>query len=196
MAGSGLSASFKAAVAVRPIKSQVFLVVLAIIGASCLAFGFFLLREYHSYAWLPMAVGAVILLVSCLGWLIAQKDTDLEAGLPTTITDSKGFSLSTDTRTLNSPNKVMQLASLLTIIAQRQTLPEPEGLVDENGKPISGSKEEAKCRVADVNHMIQTSTNEVIAAFGESSRPSDSIQPRLEEPQSEILMQTNIPPNA
>lgn len=182
---------FKTNVLVQPSRSQVLLILLVLLSGVCFVTGFAFLWEGKPNSWVPFIIGIPLCIFVITAWFRAQKDTDLENSNPTTIRGSDGNSITTDTRALLSPQSVQNMEKLLCAITHREPLPEPDGLVDENGVPIPNSKIEAQERVNKANMQAGEITDVATDQLGLKVSNEVGTQPLLDEPFSQAIIDTN-----
>lgn len=153
----------KAKIAIRPRGSQAFLVTLAVVGGVSVVSGFGLLALGRPGGVAATTIGVSILVAACIGWLLSHREADLDGAHATTIVDqSSGVSVSTDSRVIAAPASIRGLAQLFEALAHRKPLPEPDGLVDAEGRPIPDSKETAVAEVQKINEELQEQTMSTI----------------------------------
>nr|VFK59955.1 MAG: hypothetical protein BECKUNK1418G_GA0071005_100957 [Candidatus Kentron sp. UNK]VFK70179.1 MAG: hypothetical protein BECKUNK1418H_GA0071006_102457 [Candidatus Kentron sp. UNK] len=169
----------------------VVLVSLIFLAGVCFISGFAFLWESKDYAWVPLSIGAILCLFVIVAWFRAQKDTDLENATPTTVADSFGNQITTDTRALTSLVAVKNIGELFTDLMHREPLPEPDGLIDDKGNPIPNTEREAKNKVDQANDKAKEITNLATNAFGIPAESESGIQPLVEEPFSTNIIGTN-----
>ncbi|MBM1143634.1 hypothetical protein GN155_007585 [Alcanivorax sp. ZXX171] len=148
--------------------------------------------EGKSDAWIPILIGMCVFFFVVFAWWRAQKDTDLENSNPTTVLDGSGNQITTDTRALMSPDGIQHMERIISALAHRAPLPEPDGLIDHEGNPIPNTKEDARLRVDAANHEAQTATNNAAGALGFYQEREYGIQPIIDEPYSEDVIKTNV----
>lgn len=192
MEESNIRAELRTGIDLKPERSQVFVVTLALISAICLSVGFLFLWFKPEYSWVPLTVGLCIVAGSIYTWQESHKDIDLANATPTSISDKRsGVDITTDTRVLAAPEIVRHLERLFSSLSHRIPLPEPDGLVDNRGSPLPGKKQEAIERVQKVNEEAADLTKKaMIFMIGE--KPVQSVeQPLIEAPASEVSVGTN-----
>lgn len=168
MTGLERTAELKASIDVRPSRSQVFLVASAIVVAISIICGASLIALDKHAGWVFVVFAGVALWRTFAAWRDSQSDVDLHNAHPTKIALPNGTSLSTDSRTLRSPDGVRGLAQMLDGVLSRKPLPPPDGLVDDNGQIIPESKARAAAIANQVNSDIQQATNIIMDTFGVS----------------------------
>lgn len=160
------SMELKTAVEVRPTQSQVFLVGCLVLAGISLFAGAGLLSIEKSSGWVLIGFAVFSFVGTLFLWKSAQPDVDLQDNHPTHIALPNGTQVSTDSRTLRSPEALRGLTHVVTEVLHRRPLPEPAGLVDESGKIVPDSKEEAVSQVAQINSDVQRETNQLLDALG------------------------------
>jgi len=156
---ANLNAGIRARVDVLPVRSQVFLVVLALVGGMAVSAAAWLLGQDKPAGWAFLGLGLVVLCSALWGWTKSQVDVDLDQGHKTTVNLPGGSEISTDSRLLRSPASLRLFSELLNGILERQPLPEPTGRVDVNLVPIPNSRLEAIEEVNQINNDVQASTS-------------------------------------
>lgn len=196
MTGSGATAEVRASVDVRPARSQVFLVASAIVAGISVVCGASLFALGMATGWLFLIFAALVLGGGFSAWKKSQSDSDLEEAHPTNITLPDGMKLSTDSRTLRSPEGIDGLAKLLHELLCRRPLPDPDGLVDSNAQIILDSKGEAQSLVNKINNDTQATTDSLIDMLGLSDKTSyvtqEPVYPTDNSPADNILHGLNI----
>ena len=167
MTSTGASAQVEAKINVRPTQSQTFLVAVAVVAGislicSALLFGIGQPIAGSGFLFLTPAV----LWFAFKAWTKSQPDIDMEKGHPTRFMLPNGTSVSTDSRTLRSPEGLSGLIRVCGEILHRKPLPNPDGQVDHNLKVIPDSKEAAIATTREINANTQTATNTLIDILG------------------------------
>lgn len=189
---SDLHSNVSAQIDVKPARSHVVLVALIGLSTICFGVGFLFLWHNATFAWIPLLIGFLVLFLVCIGWILSRKDIDLEGGMPTHIGDSMGNYLRTDTRALTSPEVVQNIERIFSGLCYREPLPKPEGMVDDSGSPIPNSAQEAANMIDDINMESQRITDIVMSGLNIQTDMSSGVQPILDEPLSQELIDTNI----
>ncbi|MGJ3352762.1 hypothetical protein [Providencia sp. Je.9.19] len=131
---SNLKAYLETKLSLNPAKSQIYLIILLLLSFLLTGLGIFFLWHDKLIGLLPAIAGLILIVISIVGWFFSQKSIDLDQCIPTTIMkDSNGMKVSTDSRSLNSKQMMQGLIGLMESINTREKLPEPDGLVAENG---------------------------------------------------------------
>ncbi|MEW8352661.1 MAG: hypothetical protein AB2665_02580 [Candidatus Thiodiazotropha sp.] len=185
-------AKLKTDIQVRPSRSQVVLVSLIVLAGICYLSGFLFLWEDKQYSWVPIILGVVLSAVVVAAWFKAQKDTDLENSSPTIVRDNIGNQIATDTRALMSPEGIQNMERLFSALTHREPLPEPDGIIDEFGDPVPNTLQEAQKRVIEANLQAQNIADIASSEFGLGQITSSGVQPLLDEPYSEEIIDTNV----
>lgn len=181
---------------ITPSRSQVVLVALIAVICICFLVGFFFLWEEKDYAWVPLSIGLIIVLMVLYAWFKAQKDTDLEHASPTTLTDAAGNAISTDSRALMSPVGIQAVERIYNLISHRVPLPRADGVVDSSGKPVPNTEAEANTRVDKVNSEAQEIIKIAADELGLNIQPHVSHdlseQPIIDEPKIKDIADNNV----
>lgn len=152
MSGDNISANLKADVSISANKSQALPLSLVGLSAISLIAGFIFLWLEPTKCWLPIMLAVVFAGAGGALWWRSHKASELEGGSPTEVVDTqRGVRVLTDSRSLESPVAVQHLAELVTQIAHRCPLPEPDGMVDAQGNPQPNRKQEAVLLVGQAN---------------------------------------------
>ena len=140
-------------------------------------------------SWIPFTIFIFLIIIVGIGWWRSQNSIDMSNANPTQITDSNGNNLITDTRVLESDNAIFQLGVLLQSFGARNPLPEPEGLVNENGERIPDTKDKAKEVVEEINSKLSAQAQDFFnsTAQNEPGVLQDIINPPSET-DDEILI--------
>ncbi len=122
-------------------------------------------------SWIPFAVGVVLLLVALLSWFVSRKDIDLDGALPITVKNTNtGIEVTADLRMLTGQRKVAALGEALLTAATRDPLPEPDGLVSDEGLPMPERKEDAMRVVAEINEKVHADCDSLNKAIEQSTK--------------------------
>ena len=152
-----LRGQLKASLSATPKGSHVVLSLLVIAMIMCLVAGCLLIWLDKTY--LPAFVFAGILLaVIGILWYLSHRDIDSPSYHPTNIVSTDGTNLTaifTDNNNIQTPEVLQGLVAVLSMSLHRTPLPEPDGLVDENGRPVPQSEEEALERVKSANQRAR-----------------------------------------
>ena len=170
-----VSADISAKLSLNPKLSQISIIISLLISAisflSCFVF------IWNEKNWVvPCLVGTLFLAVSCIGWWRSQRAIDMSNSTPTELTGLDGIKILTDTRAIESNNAVNNLSKIMQVIANRNPLPEANGLIDDNGNIVPNSAEASNQVVNNIN--------------SENLKSSDSIRNLIFENQKHIL---NLP---
>lgn len=166
MSGATTTAEVKASVDVRPVRSQVFLVSIAVVAGIAVICGTGLLAFDKVAGWWFLLFAILLVGADFWAWTKSQSDVDLDESHPTKLALPDGATLSTDSRILRSPEGVKAIAQLFQNIISRRPLPEPAGLVDENTQILPDSKAEALALASQINSQTQATTNALLDALG------------------------------
>ncbi|ENG8027130.1 hypothetical protein ABVF67_004232 [Vibrio parahaemolyticus] len=169
------NANFNTEVVVSSSKSQSVIVIVSVAATVCYLVGFAFIWFEKNYIWIPFAAGTLLYFFVFCAWYKAQSDTDLESSVPTSISDSRGTTVSTDARSLKSPELIQLLNNLFECAANREPLPEPDGLVDAVGQPIPNSKAAATEKVSQANQKAQESVDNMQSIFGGVERMEPAL---------------------
>lgn len=153
------SASFKAQVSVTPPLSHSVLVVLILASMVPLIAGLYFLWYEKINTWVPFSIFFFLIAVVAIGWWKSQRLIDMGNVSQTTVSDQKGNQIITDSRMLESTNAIEHLGLLLQSMGVREPLPEPDGIVNNNGKILENSKQEANKMAEKINRQIKSDTD-------------------------------------
>lgn len=176
MTGSKATAEVKASVEVRPVRSQVFLVACAVVAGIAVVCGAGLLAFEHDSGWGFLGFAALLLFGGYWAWSKSQSDVDLHEAHPTQLALPDGTSLTTDSRTLRSPDGIQVFTQLCQDLLCRRPLPNPDGLVDSRAQPIPDSKDAALAITNKINSDTQATTNALLDTFGFTEVSSNVTQ--------------------
>lgn len=152
-----VSAKINADVSLSANKSQALPLALMGLSAISLVASLFFLAITPERCWLPVVFTIAFASVGVVLWTRSHKVSELDGGNPTEIFDSqRGLRVSTDSRALESPVAVQHLAELLSQVAHRRPLPEPDGMVDGQGNPQPQKKIEAQELVSKINVQAES----------------------------------------
>ena len=171
---------FSESLKIHPIGSQVVIVVLSLVLAMCLYYGFRFLELKSEDIWVPFIAAAVLLISIIYLWLKSHKNVD--AGPVTSSRfmaqiDDQIVLIETDPRTLESEDNISLFERILSTVRHRRSLPEPAGLVDDNGEPVPNSKGEAETIVKHSNERVDRMRRLVLSLFDKYAENNDDILP-------------------
>ena len=172
---------------ISPRGSHVVILCLVVALLFCLAATFFFIHHEKNY-WPSLIIALVILAVIVLLWFLSRRDIDGESIPPVNISmtnGAKSTTLSLHHRSITEEDSRAALLQILSQALNRSPLPEPDGLVDHDGKPLPESIDEARQRVDAANSQSEQILNTVF------SEPS-SLQ-NQEAVQQDSLLQDSKP---
>ena len=173
-------------VALKPQGSQIVLVSSTILAGICLVISFYFLWMDKDHAWIPLLVGASIFTSVVISWFKSQKDTDLNHANPTTLQNNDGSLVQIDTRALMTPEGIQLLEKIMSIFANREPLPEPDGMIDDKGNPVPDSQSRAKDIVDRANEEAKNLTDVAALQFGITVEPTTNASDFTQEAKLEI----------
>ncbi len=185
------SASFGAQVSVNPKLSQAVLVVLLLVSLIPLSAGIYFLWHEKSGAWIPLLIGITIVLLVYVGWLKSYKMIDMADAPPTRLLDKDGNEVITDSRTLSSPLAIESLAQLLQSMAGRQPLPQPDGIVGNDGTVLEDSAESAAEIANNINQEIQKNSDDFMRGMTRGNSESSDTAEQLSSDNFENVLEHN-----
>jgi hypothetical protein len=170
--------------ALKPERSQVFVIALAVAMMICFGVSFYFMWLGQPLWWVPFISAWIFTFLACGAWFLSHKNVDLHGATPTTvaITPDGGISLTADPRLLFSEQGKVAVADIIHAVTYRQPLPAPAGIVDESGVPIPDSATEAAHAVDAINAEVTRAKNEVFGCPSLQGSQALSEQPRLEMP--------------
>ena len=175
-----------------PQGSQVVLLAFLLLSGICIVVGFQFLW-YEKSTWpIPFFTGATVALLTLFAWFRSRRDVDLRDASPTEITTPEGMRVSADARSLASPALLQTLANVLQILSHREPLPEPDGLVNDDGVPVEGSKADALSIVRSINEGIRENMGEFATMFAPQNRAEAIQQPILTQDGDDSLVEANV----
>ena len=160
-----LSAKVETSVSIQPVLSQTFLVSLLGLSAVGLICATFLLEKGLGAGWIFAVLSVVPMGGAIVGWWRSQPDVDSAGAHPTTLIRADGASLTTDIKTIRSPEVLQNLAQLADGILNTQPLPNADGLVNSDMKVIPDSQEKAEAITQQINEETQALTNGLVDAL-------------------------------
>jgi len=169
----------------RPVRSHALLLVLAIIGAGCLATSYVFLWFGIQGILFSFIPGVVLLLFVALAWCWSRRDIDWANSKPFSFTNKDGDTVSTDVRPLMTKGGAERFSSFLSelqTLVNRRPLPPPDGLVDKSGNPIPGSKKDAVAKIDAINEQTQQRTSESIEFLTKREKVAIEAQPSALQP--------------
>ena len=179
-------------ISLRPVGSQVLLVAIVIVSGMCFLTGFFFLW-YDRSGWpIPVLTGAILALLALFAWFTSKRDVDFSHASPTQIITPTGLEVTADARSLASPDLLQGLTRVLQIVNHREPLPDPDGLVNNEGVPVEGSKADAVSRVCAINQLIRKQTGEFTTMFSSDDQADVVRQPLLSREGDSSLAESNI----
>ena len=155
----------RAKVDTNPRGSHVVILCLVGVLLFCLAATFFFIYDEKNY-WPPLVLSLVILVVIVLFWFFSRRDIDGGSIPPVNISMTDGTrstTLSLHHRSITEGHSRAALLQILSHVLNRSPLPEPDGLVDHDGKPVPESIDEAKQRVDAANNQSEQILNSVFS---------------------------------
>ena len=195
---SKLSPRIKASISLIPTGSQV--VVLALVGifALCLFCSFLFIWHNVNY-WPPLIFSFMLFVAIVFLWLRSHRQVD-DRTLPlaeVSIKDEIGErKISMHPRGLPSKELLKNFETILSITQNQKPLPDPDGLVDENGSPIPQSKKKARQNVDAVNNQVKQKLDAMNSHSSVFDQPNETMQSALYiEPNLEEFKKINRPSN-
>lgn len=190
------NADLKAAVQITPEKSQVFVLSLVGLTAISLVAGFIFLWHKPDVCWLPFSCAGISAAMAFAAWHFSHKNVDMHGATATSVSRQPdgGLSVVADARLLNSIGGQNALAQLVSIVAYRQPLPMPSGVVDNDGRPLENSRTEAVSQVACINQEIAHATEQVFGSVTKAEVGELIEQPKITSPASsaELVNRSNL----
>lgn len=139
---------FKADAAVKLIPKGSQIAIFALLVFSVVFFGYACWLYGHAKPFvLPLCGAAVLLLIGSVFWLIAHKNESLSHSHPTVLGFGDGDSkvvVSSDGRSVPALNYLRELLTHYQTTFHRQPLPPASGVIDGQGRPVSGSFDQAR----------------------------------------------------
>jgi hypothetical protein len=143
-----LEMDIKADAAVKLIPKGSQIAIFALLVFSVVFFGYtcWLYSQAKPFL-LPLCGSAVLLVIGCVFWLIAHKNESLSQSHPTVLGFGDGENkvvVSSDGRSVPALNYLRDLLSHYQATFHRQPLPPASGVIDNQGRPVSGSVDQAR----------------------------------------------------
>lgn len=188
-----ISAKVDTAISLSANKSQSIPLALIVLAGISLIATLVFLGIAPERCWLPLLLTLGFSIAGGTLWWRSHKAAELEGGSHTEIHDvTKGLRLVTDSRSLESPLAVQNLASLLTQICHREPLPEPDGMIDSAGNPQPDRKQEASAAVSYANQQAAIALQDTASIICNSSMDlSEPIGEAIEP--TRAVIDHNIP---
>ena len=168
---SSVATKLKASVSLTPPGSHIaILSLIVILGISLLVTFAFVF--YGTNYWIPLTASAVLLIVIVVFWFHSHRDIDHASISPTTLSTTDGnnsTTFSVHPRAKHSVEEFAVMERILSTIRNRSPLPDPDGLVDKNGRPVPNSQHDARERVASTNSRTR---KEFESIFGRPHEPN------------------------
>ncbi|PHR65560.1 hypothetical protein [Alcanivorax sp.] len=153
-------------------RSQSAPLILIVISGISLIVAFVFLWYQPTKSWIGFIFCIIFGATGSFLWWHSHRNSEFDSGTPTTITDGKsGLSVTADPRLIDNKNAAEMLASLITTIAYRKPLPEPDGLVDSNGNPDPSQKNKAE----DIVHQANQQAEHAAKQFQQTKTTNQSV---------------------
>lgn len=187
------SASLKATVSVVPTLSHSVLVALLIVAAISLIAGLSFLWHEKSGTWVPFSIFFFLITLTGIGWWKSQKVIDMGNASPTTVLDQSGNQVITDSRMLESAHAIENLGTLFQSIGVRQPLPEPDGVIGDDGEVLKNSQIDAANIANEINQGIKTHTDDFMQEIIRGGLEVAQSTPQLPEESFKEVLEHNKP---
>ncbi|MES2245234.1 MAG: hypothetical protein V4639_20425 [Pseudomonadota bacterium] len=192
-----MDANLDAQVKLLPSRSQVFVILLALLSGLAFIVGCLFLWHEKPSSWVPFMFALFFGVPAGAAWLLSHKNTDLDGAHPTKVVlTENGIQIETDSRTLASRQPFQQLEKIIGIAGHRVPLPEPDGLVSELGLPIPTQKAEAIERVNRANEEATRATMSAVKFLCNPNGASDengTIEAPMSLPANVAALSMNKP---
>ena len=184
-----------------PAGSQVFVVAIAALGGASLLISFLFIWLAVTQWYIPLVAGCLLIALASTAFWRSQRDIDQHGAPPTTIRDKvAGLEITADMRLFGPDGGKQLIAQIVTAMAYRRQLPEPDGLVGIDGKPVPGSLDTARARVQAVNDQITDGEQQVAKVLktnrGDTDESPIAQLPTVRPPDASSLRSSNLPPQA
>lgn len=167
----------KVGAGIYPKRSQVLIAIFALASVFFCCVGLYFVWARHEYSWVPFICSAIACIVAVTMWWKSHSNIDMHGAIPTTISDEKsGLNVTTDTRTLNSANAMLELSKFFSVFVYRKPLPPASGLVDDNGELVPNSKDAANAAVDDINKQREHLIGQAMAAMSREGQGDRIVQ--------------------
>jgi len=188
------SAPVKASFNFSPARSQVVLLSFAFIGGVSLCVSFWFLFKQLNTWYIPFLTGSALLCTAFLGWSRSRKDVDRDGASPFVVrVPGIGAEISSDIRALDQRPVKEMFAALVTAVAHQSKLPEPDGIVGPDLKPVPDSQLLAAERVKMANDEAEKRQAIILATLARRDADPPVAQiPRTDVPTSIPL--EHVPP--
>ncbi len=172
-----LFSKFNTRISVSPKGSHAIILSLVGVLLFCLATTFFFIYHEKNY-WPSLILSVAILIVIVLLWLSSRQDVDGSSIPSVNISTTDGTNSTTVSmhhRSIAEGDRLTAFLQVLSQVLNRSPLPEPDGLVDSDGKPVPQSIDEARQRIESANNQSEQILNTVFAE-PTSLRNQEAIQ--------------------
>lgn len=190
------NANLKARVTLTPEKSHIVLSLFMILGGVAMVVGFYFMHANRADFWVPLLFAVGFFIFGGFAWFHSHKHLDLQGASPTSISAHKDGRLEilADSRTFLSPDSLMAVTNILSLITNRRPLPEADGLVDKSGNPILASQDQAVAQVLEINKLGESLAHEVLGPAASLVQSNYIDQPNTDTigPADEIALHTNV----
>ncbi|MCY4003048.1 MAG: hypothetical protein OXF33_05010 [Rhodospirillales bacterium] len=185
-----IKANVRASINVAPKGSQVVLISLVLVLFFCLACTIFS-APLGIERWVPSVAAAILLIVIVGMWFSSAQHIDDASIPPFNVVSSDGdtsTSISLNHKSLLALQDAQALEQLLSIVQHRKPLPEPDGLIDENGTLVPQSQSAAQERVEAINEQARQAKEELQSVYqtprgnSEVTQSSIDCEPEIAEP--------------
>lgn len=160
-----LFSKFNTRIRVSPKGSHAIILSLVGVLLFCLATTFFFIYHEKNY-WPSLILSVAILIVIVLLWLSSRQDVDGSSIPSVNISTTDGTNSTTVSmhhRSIAEGDRLTAFLQVLSQVLNRSPLPEPDGLVDSDGKPVPQSIDEARQRIESANNQSEQILNTVFA---------------------------------
>lgn len=186
----------KASVSIIPTGSHVVILALVGIMALCLICSFLFVWLGLNY-WPPLVFSGILLVVIVFLWFRSHRHVDDKSLPPTELTikdEITETTISMHPRGLPFNEHLKMWERVISMIQHQRLLPEPDGLVDKNGKVIPQSEHRARQRINVVNREAKQKFNATNTNPNDFDQPNETMQSRLSvEPILGEMKKTNRP---
>lgn len=153
-----MEAKANVGVHLKPEKAQTFVIAMALMSTVAMIALFSFLWAGIEHSWVPGCLTLLFAGMAVWAWHSSHEIAGLEGATPTVATfttKNSSIQISTDARTIFSPEAVKTLNQVISMVGCREPVPTPCGLVDDNGDPIPNSQAEAAEQIRLVNAQAE-----------------------------------------
>lgn len=168
-----MDAKLSAGLELAPRRSQIFVTV-AMVGAIALAgFGCFLIYLEKSLWWAPFLFAGLVAAASVWAFGISHRNAEMHNPIASELTmSSDTVRLVTDPRLAEHSTFFSSMVDVFSALRHQKPLPPADALLDDDGKVIPGSAEDAKKATDAANSHAERLIRDTARSFDKKADPS------------------------